>query len=442
MILKIRKTDDPILRQPAEEVVDFGHEFQFLVDNMVDTMRKNNGVGLAAPQVGIAKKIFVCEFTGDPDSDLKEFPLTVIANPEIVEYSKEKRRMVEGCLSFPGMEILVSRPEKIIIKGQDRYGKPIEIKACDLYGRVLQHENDHLHSTLLIDHIEESKVLFIGTGTLGEKSLELLAKDAQYKICTVITGEPKKIIKRGKKRQENPIIMIAKKYNLPIIETNNIKDSALIEKIKKLKPDIGIMADFGQIVPEELLNIPTHGVINIHPSLLPKYRGPSPVQQVILDGEKLTGVTLILTSAKMDAGDIISQVEVEISSGETCAILKEYLGETGASLLLNSIPYYLAGDLKPIKQDESKATYTKIFKSEDGQVDNSTPAKVVERKIRALNPWPRVYTIVDRKRILLLAAHFEEDGALSIDRVKPEGKAEMSYQDWARGYKKVLEFKK
>lgn len=440
MILKIRKSDDPILRQPAEKVTDFGHEFQFLVDNMIETMRKNNGIGLAAPQVGVSKKFFVVEFEGDKESNLPGFPLTVLCNPEIVEKSKSEKKMVEGCLSFPGLELLIKRPDNIVIKGQDRYGKPIKIKADNIYARVMQHEFDHLSSTLFIDHMEEIKIIFIGTGTLGIKSLEFLANDPQYKILAVVTGKVGKVTKRGQALQINPILETAKKFKLHTLETDNIKNPKIIDQIKKLKPELGIMADFGQIVPEEILGIPKHGIINIHPSLLPKYRGPSPIQQAILDGEKITGVSLMLTSKKMDAGGIISQVKVELSQGETTTTLKNFLSEIGASLLLNSIPYYIAGDLKPLKQKDEDASYTRMFISEDGLVDSDTKDVLVERKIRAFDTWPKVHVITNQKRVQIISAHFEEDGTFIIDQVKPEGKKTMSYTDWKQGHKEDIKF--
>lgn len=441
MILKIRKANDPILRQPTEKVVDFGHEFQFFIDNMIETMRKNNGIGLAAPQLGISKKIFICEFTGDEKDELKGFPLTIICNPEITFSSKEKQNMVEGCLSFPGMELLIKRPKKITIKGQDRYGKNIEIEAKDIYAKVLQHENDHLNCTLFIDHLQEIPTLFIGTGTLGVNTLELLAKDKQYKIVAVITGEDKKISRRNEIEKANPISEVAKKYQLPIIKTNNINQEEIIEKIKALKPKIGIMADFGQIICKEILDIPKFGIINIHPSLLPKHRGPAPIVQTILDGDEVTGISLIIASPKMDAGPILSHITVKLSQSETTSIIKDFLAETAATLVLDSIPYYLAGDLKPEAQDENLATYTKMTKAEDGLIDENTPAIVVDRKIRAFDAWPRAYSLIDGKRIQLLEAHFEENNKFLIDRVKPEGKTEMSYEEYLRGYKKELTYR-
>lgn len=440
MNLKIHKTNDPVLRTPVEKVADFDFELEKLIDDMVETMRKKNGVGLAAPQVGASKNVFVVEFEGEKDSKLKSFPLTVICNPEITHFSKKKRKMVEGCLSFPGMELLIKRPESLKIKGQDRYGKKFEIGADGLFARVIQHEFDHLNSTLLIDHMEEIKTIFIGTGTLGAKALELLIHDPQYKIELVVTGEEKNIVSRNKAEKKNIILEIAKKNKLPVLVTKNIKDTAVIEKIRKTKPEIGVMADFGQIIPKEVLNIPKHGVINIHPSLLPKHRGPAPITQTILDGDRLAGVSLILTSDKMDAGDIIAQTSVELSGSETAGILKEYLSKIGASLLLNSIPYYIAGDLKLDPQKEAEATYTAIIKPEDGYVDAKTPTEVVERKIRAFDSWPKVYTKTNGKRIQLLSAHFNEEGKLEIDQVKPEGKNEMSYADFQNGYKTKLTF--
>ena len=441
MIIKIRKHSDPILREPAEQVVDFGHEFQFLIDNMTETMRKDNGIGLAAPQLGISKKVFICEFAGDEEGGLQGFPLTIICNPEIVFASTEKRNMVEGCLSFPGMELLIKRPKKVTVKGQDRHGKNIEIEADNIYARVLQHENDHLNCTLFIDHLQESRVVFIGTGTLGVKTLELLAKDKQYKIVAVVTGEDKKVTRRNETKKPNPILETAKKYKLPVIQTENINQKEIVEKIKSLKPKLGIMADFGQIVSKEILEIPKFGIINIHPSLLPKHRGPAPIIQTILSGDETTGVSLIIASSRMDAGPVLSQITVELSRAETATILKDFLGATAATLMLDSIPYYLAGDLKPDPQDENLATYTKMMKSEDGFVDKNTPAVEVDRKIRAFDSWPKTYAIVGGKRIQLLASHFEENGTFLIDRVKPEGKNEMSYEEYLRGHRKELTFR-
>lgn len=440
MTMKIRKTDDPILRQPTEKVVDFGFETQALIDQMIETMRKANGIGLAAPQVGSTTKMIVCEFEAESDSKIPSFPLTVLCNPEITYYSKNEHNMVEGCLSFPGLEILIKRPSEVKVTGQDRYGKNISITADKLFGRVLQHEIDHLNSTLLIDHIQETDIIFVGTGTLGAPALEMLALDFQYNVKLVITGDSE-ATSRSHNELTNIIEDTAKKYKLPILKTNNINDPEVIKKINEIKPEVGILADFGQMISDDILNIPRLGLINIHPSLLPKHRGPSPLQQTILDGDKLAGVSLILTGSKMDAGGIISHLSVRLSGSETTTILKDYLARAGATQLLNALPYYIAGDLVPEPQDDSKATYNKLFKKEDGFVDENTPESIVERKIRAFDAWPKVHTMVKGKRVQLLAAHYDEEKRLVIDRVKPEGKQEMSYDDFTRGYHVTLTFK-
>lgn len=437
---EIRQDSDPILRQPTEAIGTFDMETERLIDDMIETMRAANGIGLAAPQIGESKKILVCEFSGDKESGLPQIPLTVLCNPEIVEYSKEKSNMVEGCLSFPGMELLISRPKKIKIKGQDRYGKEIEVEADDLFARVLQHEYDHLNSTLMIDHIQETELVFIGTGTLGLYALNYLATDAQYRIKLVVTTDFRSTSRSHKKKQ-NPIATLVKELRLPILTVDDINSEDIIAKIRASKAKIAIMADFGQIIGDEIINLFPLGILNIHPSLLPRHRGPSPIQQTILEGDRITGVTLLKTVKKMDAGPIISQVKVELRGTETTTILKDYLAELGGSLLLNSLPYYLAGDLKPYPQDEERATFSRLFKKEDGFVNENTRAIEVERKIRAFSDWPKVYSIFKDKRIQITAAHFEQDGTFTIDRVKPEGKNEMTYADFERGYHTKLTFR-
>jgi methionyl-tRNA formyltransferase len=438
MKLDIKKTNDPVLRAKTEEVTDFGMETQNLIDDMIETMRSANGIGLAAPQVGKSSKIIVCEYnTEDKENKLKPFPLTVVCNPEIVKTSKKEVNMVEGCLSFPGMEIIVRRPKEIKVKGLDRFGKNITLIADSLFGRVLQHETDHLSSTLLIDHIREINIIFIGTGTLGAPALEMLATDPQYKIKLVITGDIKSV---SRNQSENPIAKIAQKYQLPLIRTKNINSSDIVEKIRKAKPKLGVMADFGQIIGNEIIALPRYGIINIHPSLLPKHRGPSPIQQTLLDGDKKSGVSLILTGEKMDAGPIISQAWFELRGTENTTLLKQFLANAGASLLLNSIPYYITKDLKPDNQDETQATYSRLFNKDDGLADFKTKAEIVDRKIRAFSDWPKTYIIVKGKKVQLISGHFEKDGTYLLDRVKPESKKEMSYDEYKRGYRTELTF--
>jgi methionyl-tRNA formyltransferase len=438
MKLEILTDPNSILRQPTEEVARFDMELQTLIDDMVETMRVNDGIGLAAPQVGVSKKIVVCEFENTSKNDYPGFPLTVICNPELKTKSKKECKMVEGCLSFPGIGIMVKRPKDVVVAGKDRYGKPIEIEAEKLFSRVMQHEIDHLNSTLMIDHIEVADIVFFSTGKFGLKTLEALNSDPQYRIRAVVTSS-KKTKRRGKSVDSSPVKDLAKKLELDVIEIKSL-DEELTKKLKKLKPDLGVVVDFGYIIPKNVFDIPKFGIVNIHPSLLPKYRGPTPIQSAILSGAKKTGVTIIKIDEGIDSGLILSQAEARLTKSANFEILFNYLAEVGAGLLLDTLPYYLSHELKPTKQNKSKASYTKMITKNDGEVTLKTPAIEVERKIRAFYPWPGVYINVNNLIIQITAAHFDREKNLIIDRVKPAGKAEMNYEDFKRGHKTELTF--
>jgi len=442
MELKIYESNEPILRVPTEKVENFDMELQGLIDNMVDTMRRNAGIGISAPQVGISKKIVVVEYEGDKkeEKDENAFPLTIICNPKIKHLSREKCKMVEGCLSFPGLEIIIERPKEAEIEGYDRYGNNIEIKADKLLARAMQHELDHLNSTLMVDHLEQVSVVFFGSGPFGVKALELLAKDPQYKISAVVTGHGGKAKIRGKESDTNAIKLTAKKLKLPLLIIESLKNDQIIEKIKKLKPDLGIVSDFGFIIPQKVIDIPKNGILNIHPSLLPLFRGSTPIQSAILAGVKKTGVTIMLINEKVDDGAVLSRVTVRLRQTENYQVLHDHLSKLGAALLLNTIPYYLTEELKPVPQNVSKATYTKLIKKEDGEVKPQDKAELVERKIRAYSKWPKVYTMVKEKRVQIVAAHIDREGSFIIDRVRPEGKTEMAYPDFQNGYHTDLTF--
>ncbi len=443
----IFKDPNPILREATEKVVSFDMELQETIDDMVETMRAGNGIGLAAPQIGVSKKIIVCELEQEngakepknPDSLYQPFPLTVICNPEITELSKTKRKMVEGCLSFPGFEIVVSRPKNITIKGQDRYGQPITIEAEKIFSRVLQHEFDHLNSTLFIDHLKEIDLVLFAGGDFSLKTLQYLHQDKQYNIAALVTT-PQFSRVRGKEVECNNVKNVAKKMGIKIFETNSLKQSDAIEFIKNAKADIGIVVDFGLIIPEDVINIFKLGIVNIHPSLLPKYRGSAPIQNTILNGDKYAAVTLMLIDKNMDAGPILTQYKIKLKGHETYPILKDYLSELGAEILLDSLPYYITGEIIPKKQRKNNVTYTKLITKSDGEVKLSDDPTLVYRKIRAYDPWPGVYIMLDELRIQIISAHLDKHKRLVIERVKPAGKNEMSYQDFVNGYKKELTF--
>lgn len=247
------------------------------------------------------------------------------------------------------------------------------------------------------------------------------------------------------------------------METDDIKNSEFEAKIKSLKPDVIVMASFGKIIQDSFLNIAPHGVLNIHPSLLPKYRGPSPIQTVILNGDSETGVTIILTDNKMDHGFIVRHSVFNIGLKIKYKELHNELAELGASLICEVIPNWISGKIKADPQDESEATYTKKITKEDGLINWNEPAEIIERKTRAYEIWPTTYFFIKKGGKILRAQliraeilsqvgqklnigdFFEINGDLAVQTkngiikliiVKPEGKKEMSGKDFLKGYKK------
>lgn len=201
------------------------------------------------------------------------------------------------------------------------------------------------------------------------------------------------------------------------------------------KADLGIIAYYGKIIPKAILELPKHGFLNAHPSLLPRWRGPSPVQAAILAGDKTTGVTIHIATEKPDFGPILAQKEILTDIKDTCLSLTEKLAREGAGLLVPTIKKWLAGEIKPKEQDHSEATYTKILKKEDGLIDWAKGAEYIERQVRAYDPWPGTYIKMKNGRILKIKKVKTENGALKILVVQPEGKKEMPWDAFLRGHK-------
>jgi methionyl-tRNA formyltransferase len=210
------------------------------------------------------------------------------------------------------------------------------------------------------------KIVFLGTPEFGAIILEKLIK-ANFKPVLVVTSPDKPV---GRKQTLTPplVKVVAQKYKIPILQPEKILN--LKPQISNLQPDLIVVAAYGQILPKEILDIPKYGSLNVHPSLLPKYRGSSPIQYAILNGDKETGVTIILLDEKIDHGDIlaISNFESQISNLTSGELSKE-LANFGAELLVKTIPKWMKAEIKPRPQDNSKATYTKNFKKEDGKID-------------------------------------------------------------------------
>jgi methionyl-tRNA formyltransferase len=297
--------------------------------------------------------------------------------------------------------------------------------------------------------MKKSNIIFLGTPEFAASTLQKLI-DENYNICAVIT-EPDRPSGRGKKILSSPIKQLAQKNNILVLQPTKI--SKLELENKNLNPDLAIVVAYGQIIPNEILKIPKMGFINIHPSLLPKYRGPSPIQAAILNGDDTTGVTIIKLDEKMDHGEIISSSELtrldsqkarlEAQSLKLCNYnnLSNDLSKLGADLLIKVLPDYLSNKIVLKDQDHSKATFTKLIKKSDGLINWSEKVETIDRKIRAYNPWPGTYTILNGKILKICSAHVENN-KLTIYKVKMEGKNQVLWQDFVRGYKKEISFSK
>jgi len=305
------------------------------------------------------------------------------------------------------------------------------------------------------------KIIFIGTPEFGAIILEELIK-ANFKPVLVVTA-PDKPVGRKQIITPPPVKISAKKYNISVLQPEKILN--LKSEILNLKPDLIIIAGFGQILPKEILEIPEYGCLNVHPSLLPKYRGSSPIQCTILNGDKETGVTIILMTEKLDQGDIIAISKFQITNPRiTYLKLHNILAGKGANLLLEVIPKWVNGEIEPKPQDDSKASYTKILKKEDGKIDWKKPAEYIERQIRAFQPWPGAFTFLKLKNLKILdadvlkqtkngpfglpgktylapndkiAAQTGKD-FLIIEKLQLEGKKPMSSEEFLRGHLKFI----
>ncbi len=268
---------------------------------------------------------------------------------------------------------------------------------------------------------EKLKIIFFGTSEFGAIVLEKMVH-AELRPVFVVTT-PDKPAGRKQLPSPSPVKILAQGRKVVIFQPEEFGSDTQYT-IQNTNPDIFVVAAYGKVLPKEILDIPRFGALNVHPSLLPKYRGPSPVQNTILNGDKETGVTIILMDEKIDHGAIVTNVKYQIPNAKTTySELHNTLAELGADLLIQTIPQFIEGRIKPISQDDSKATYTRIFKREDGYINWGKSAEHIERQIRALNPWPGTYTKcqmsnVKCQNLKILQADILQDDNQKL-RVKP-----------------------
>lgn len=449
-VLPITKgKNNPLLRKKAREIKTISPELLAVVSAMEITMREANGIGLAAPQVGQDIQLFVVDpLAFDRERSKWEFkkiiqpditkPVAFI-NPSISSYPKGEESMIEGCLSLPDWEGEVTRSKRITIKAQTIAGEGFKLQAKGLLAKVLQHEYDHLQGVLICDKWEKEhkvqkakirRIVFFGDSEYSQVVLDKL-KGTPYE----------------------PEIIIGKDTKYSILNT---------------RYSLGIVASYGNIIPEAVIKKFKHGILNIHPSLLPHYRGPSPLQAAILHGDAKIGVSIMKMVSAIDAGPLLAQGQLVLDESLTSHSLGKILFAEGAQLLLEVLPEYLAGKLPLIAQDEERAIYTQLIKKEDGLIDWRGNAEHIERMVRAYQPWPIATTFFEHRgktlRLHILEVQVIEKltlnsevgkletvnqqlrvrcgkGILLIKKLRPEGKKEMTGEAFLRGYAPKLFFR-
>jgi len=237
------------------------------------------------------------------------------------------------------------------------------------------------------------KIVFMGTAELSCASLEALARGQQFQLAAVVT-QPERPKGRALKPQPSPVKALAQKLNFSVLEPERARDEKFINELRGLAPDLIVVAAYGQILPPAILDLPRHGCLNVHTSLLPKYRGAAPIQWAIANGQTETGVTIMKMDAGLDTGDIVAQQRTAIQPADDSVTLHARLARLGAELLLATIPDYVAGKIQLRPQPAEGVSHAPKIKKEDGHIDWNLPAKTILNRLRAFTPWPGAFTFL------------------------------------------------
>lgn len=295
------------------------------------------------------------------------------------------------------------------------------------------------------------RLLFMGTPEFAVPCLARLIADG-YEIAGVFT-QPDKPKGRGHKLAPPPVKELALQHNLPVYQPEKLRDGRALEIFRSLKPDLAVVVAYGRILPKELLEVPPFGCINVHGSLLPKYRGAAPIQWSVLNGDPSGGITTMYMAEGLDSGDMILQEETPIGENETSGELYERLSQMGASLLLETVKRVLAGNAPRIPQEESQATLAPMLEKSMGQLDFSKPAFAVHKWICGMNPWPAAFTLLDGMPVKVYRSRIVQgegepgtilpgkgltiacgQGAVELLEIQAQGGKRMAAADYLRGH--------
>ena len=300
------------------------------------------------------------------------------------------------------------------------------------------------------------RIIFMGTPDFSVPTLKSLV-EAGHEVAAVVT-QPDKPKGRGKAVQMTPVKEQALEYGIPVYQPLKVRDPAFVETVRQLAADVIVVVAFGQIIPKSILDMPKYGCVNIHASLLPKYRGAAPIQWAVIDGERESGITTMMMAEGLDTGDMLEKTVVVLNEKETGGSLHDKLSLAGGKLILSTLQKLEDGAITPTPQTGEGTCYAKRLTKELGDVDWSAPAVSIERLIRGLNPWPSAYTSWNGKTVKLWAADVLEggeaaarpgqgvnsdkhsllvqtgDGLLSVRELQMEGKKRMDIESFLRGY--------
>ncbi|UCH42518.1 MAG: methionyl-tRNA formyltransferase [Dehalococcoidales bacterium] len=304
-------------------------------------------------------------------------------------------------------------------------------------------------------------IVFMGTPEFAVPSLTQLVSN-QYQVVAVYT-QPDRASGRGRSLISNPVKKAALGLGLNIMQPVGLKDAGEVQKLASFRPEVIVVAALGQILPKSVLDIPAYGCINIHPSLLPEFRGATPIAAAILAGKQFTGVSLMLLDRGMDTGPVLAQAQISVSPQDTAASLTSKLSRVAAQLLSEILPRWLKRGISPRKQEGALASYTGMLAKEDGEIDWQLPAVDIWRRVRAYYPWPGTYTRWQGRQLRIIEAVplagggmakvgqvvipdsgkaalgiGTSDGVLGILRVQLEGKKAMPADEFLRGQRQLI----
>lgn len=295
------------------------------------------------------------------------------------------------------------------------------------------------------------RIVYMGTPDFAVPTLQALL-DSTHQVVGVFS-QPDRPKGRGYKLMPPPVKELALAHGVPVYQPVKMRDGTALAILKQLRPDVIVVAAYGRLLPKEILELPAYGCINVHASLLPRYRGAGPVQWSVINGEKATGVTTMFMGEGLDTGDILEQVQTPIGPEETAGELMGRLAEIGAQLLLHTLELLESGKAVRTVQDESLATYAPMLQKSDGALDFSQSAQKLYDRIRGVSPWPSAYAYLDGKRLKIHKAALLSDqagepgviqdgkrlivgcgeGSLELLEVQPEGGKRMRGEDFLRG---------